>query len=74
MKIVKNYHSGTEIKAVFKALDEQCGRSETVVREHIESIQKMESLRSELIIKSSKNFLSKQTANIPTLRYIIWHI
>ena len=31
--IVKNYHSGTELAAAFKALDNQYGRSEMVIKE-----------------------------------------
>ena len=38
--IVKNYHSGTELAAAFKALDNQYGRAEMVIRECIKSIQK----------------------------------
>ena len=31
--IVKNYHSGTELAAAFKALDNQYARAEMVIRE-----------------------------------------
>ena len=39
-EIVKNYHSGAELVTAFKALDEQYGRGEMVIRECIKSIQK----------------------------------
>ena len=66
--IIKNYHSGMELNAAFKALDDQYGRAEMVIRECIKSIQKLEPLRSELDIKNSKNFLYKLTTNISTLK------
>ena len=66
--IVKNYHSGAELATAFKALDEQYGRAEMVIRECIKSVQKLQPLRSETDIKASKNFLYKLTTNLSTLK------
>ena len=65
--IIKNYHSGSELATAFKALDEQYGRAEMVIRECIKSIQ-LQPLRSEMDIKGSKHFLYKSTTNLSTLK------
>ena len=67
-EIVKNYHSGSELATAFRALDEQYGRAEMVIRECIKSIQKLQPLKSETDIKGSKHFLYKLTTNLSTLK------
>ena len=66
--IVKNYHSGTELAAASKALDNQYDRAEMVIRDFIKSIQKLPPLKSEMDIKGSKHFLYKLTTNLSTLK------
>ena len=67
-EIVKNYHSGAELVTAFKALDEQYGRAEMVIRECIKSIQKLQPLKSETDIKGAKHFIYKLQTNISTLK------
>ena len=67
-EIVKNYHCGTELAAVFKATYDQYGRAEIVIRECIKSIQKLLPFKSEMDIKGPKHFLYKLTTNLYTLK------
>ena len=64
--IVKDYYSGTELSAAFKALDYHYGRSEMVITECIESIQKLQQLKSEMGITGFKHFLYKLTTSLST--------
>lgn len=66
--IVRNYHSGSELRTAFRALDDVYGRADMVIRECIKSIQNLEPLRNEHNIKVNKQFLYKVTSDISTLR------
>ena len=67
-EIIKNYHSGTELRAALNALEETFGRSDMVVRETLKSIQKLSPLTAEHNVKSNKAFLYKITTIVSTLR------
>ena len=72
--IVKNYHSGTELAAAFKALDNYYGRSEMVIRECIKSIQNLPPLKLEMDIRGSKHFLYKFSTVHAITFAILWLI
>ena len=66
--IIKNYHSGTELRAALNALEETYGRSDMVIRETLKSIQKLQPLTAEHNVKANKSFLYKVTTIVSTLR------
>lgn len=41
LQIIKNYHSGTELRIALNAMDEVYGRSDMVIGEILNSIQKL---------------------------------
>ena len=55
--IIKNYHSGTELRTSLNALEETYGRSDMVIRETLKSIQKMQLLTAQHNVKANKSFL-----------------
>ena len=68
VQIVKNYHSGTELRIAMNALDEVYGRSDMVIRETLKSIQKLSPMTTEHNLKANKSFLYKITTILSTLR------
>ena len=66
--IIKNYHSGTELRTALNALEETYGRSDMVIRETLKSIQKLQPLTAEHTVKANKSFLYKITTIVSTLR------
>ena len=67
-EIVKNYHSGTELRTALNALEETYGRSDMVIRETLKSIQKLQSLTMEHNVRANKAFLYKITTIVSTLK------
>ena len=67
-EIVKNYHSGTELRTALNALEETYGRSDMVIRETLKSIQKLQALTMEHNVKANKTFLYKITTIVSTLK------
>ena len=68
VQIIKNYHSGTELRIAMNALDEVYGRSDMVIRETLKSIQKLSPMTTEHNLKANKAFLYKITTILSTLR------
>ena len=67
-EIIKNYHSGTELRTALNALEETYGRSDMVIRETLKSIQKLQSLTMEHNVRANKTFLYKITTIVSTLK------
>ena len=67
-EIIKNYHSGTELRTALNALEETYGRSDMVVRETLKSIQKLQGLTMEHNVRANKAFLYKITTIVSTLK------
>ena len=67
-EIIKNYHSGTELRTALNALEETYGRSDMVIRETLKGIQKLQSLTMEHNVRANKAFLYKITTIVSTLK------
>ena len=67
-EIIKNYHSGTELKTALNALEETYGRSDMVIRETLKSIQKLQGLTMEHNVRANKSFLYRITTIVSTLK------
>ena len=67
-EIIKNYHSGIELRTALNALEETYGGSDMVIRETLKSIQKLQALTVEHNVKANKTFLYKITTIVPTLK------